>query len=304
MFRICNLLLPIDYSTRCLDAADSVRLLGSGTPVNVTVLHATDERAQRRADEEVIRAFSDRLAGLDVAFREVAGDPGEQIIEYTRSHPTDLIVMPTRRRGALRKFLRGSVTDKVLRGANCPVWTGVTNERALARQARIAKVACAVDLGPTSSDVLQWASDFARSQGARLTVIHASSQLVPRTGVVHDPEWREHVSGILRKELAEVAASAGAKADVMLVPGATDAAVSAAAERASADVLVIGRTPGGFPRWFRSNADGIIRQARCAVISVGSMAPRGETEARVPDAVSRPHQRYEEEIAATTAGLR
>jgi nucleotide-binding universal stress UspA family protein len=272
--------------------------------VNVTVLHATDERAQRRADEEVIRAFSDRLAGLDVAFREVAGDPAEQIIEYTRSHPTDLIVMPIRGGGALRKLLRGSVTDKVLRGANCPVWTGVTIGRALPRQTRIAKVACAVDLGPTTADVLQWASDFARSQGARLTVIHASSQLVPRIGVVHDPEWREHVARVMRKELAEVAASAGSKAEIMLVPGEPDAAVSAAAERSSADVLVIGRTPGGFSRWFGSNADGIIRQARCAVISVGSMAPRGETETRLPDAVSQPDQRYEEEIVATTAGLR
>src|SRR5512138_1900287 len=95
MLTLRDLLLPVDYSTRCLDAADCVRLLGSRAPVKVTILHVTDVRAQRRADEEVIRAFSDRLAGFDVQFREVAGDAAKEIIEYSRFHATDLIVMPT-----------------------------------------------------------------------------------------------------------------------------------------------------------------------------------------------------------------
>lgn len=84
MLKLRNLLLPVDYSTRCLDAADCARLLGSRSPVKVTILHVTDARARRRANEEVIRAFSDRMAGLDVQFHEVPGGPAEEIIEHSR----------------------------------------------------------------------------------------------------------------------------------------------------------------------------------------------------------------------------
>ena len=302
MFRLRNLLLPVDYSTRSLAAADAVRLLGSDASVKVTVLHATDETAQRRANEELISEFSNRLAGFDVAFREVAGDPAERIIEYSRSSPTDLIVMPTRRRGPLPRFLQGSITDKVLRGVECPVWTGVEAERASPKQAGITRVACGVDLGPKTADVLRWAGDFAQSQGARLTVIHASSQLVPTVGVVHDPEWRGHVSRIMRAELVELAANAGVKAEIVLAPGEPVAAVAEAAERWGADVLVIGRTPKGFSRWLRSAGYGIIRHAPCAVISVDRVAYRQDAPARLAVGMDRPAERYDDEVATTSTG--
>jgi hypothetical protein len=82
----------------------------------------------------------------------------------------------------------------------------------------------------------------------------------------------------------------------MLVPGEPDAAVSGAAKRSGADVLVIGRTPDRFSWRIRSNAYGIIRRAPCAVVSVDSVASHGLAEARL-DAVSRPEQREEEEAA-------
>ena len=72
MLRLKKLLLPIDYSARCLGAADAVRVLATRSPVEVSVLHVTDERAQRRADQKVISAFSERLAGFDVRFCELS----------------------------------------------------------------------------------------------------------------------------------------------------------------------------------------------------------------------------------------
>lgn len=66
MSQISKLLLPVDYSARCLAAAECVRALATSSAVEVTVLHVTDERAQRWADEEVVRAFGDRLTGFDV----------------------------------------------------------------------------------------------------------------------------------------------------------------------------------------------------------------------------------------------
>lgn len=188
MLRLKKLLLPIDYSARCLSAADAVRVLATRSAVEVSVLHVTDERAQRIADEEVIRAFSERLAGFDVRFCELSGDPAQRIIDYSRSHGTDLIIMPARKAGSLSRLLHGSVTSKVLRGVACPVWTGPVTDQWFAKRSQITTVACGIDLGPQSGNVVRWAAAFATRFDARLTIIHASAQLAPVVGVVHDPE--------------------------------------------------------------------------------------------------------------------
>lgn len=49
------------------------------------------------------------------------GLAAETIIEYTRDHPIDLIVMATHGRSGLKRWVYGSVADKVLRGAPVPV---------------------------------------------------------------------------------------------------------------------------------------------------------------------------------------
>lgn len=49
------------------------------------------------------------------------GQPGETIINYAHEHAVDLIVMATHGRSGLKRWVYGSVADKVLRGADLPV---------------------------------------------------------------------------------------------------------------------------------------------------------------------------------------
>ena len=49
------------------------------------------------------------------------GPPGDKIIEYARQHPIDLIVMATHGRSGLKRWVFGSVAEKVLRGTHLPV---------------------------------------------------------------------------------------------------------------------------------------------------------------------------------------
>lgn len=268
MLKLKKVLLPVDYSVRCLSAADCVRALAARMAVEVTVLHVRDTQAQRRADEEVIGAFSDRLAGIAVHFSEVAGDPAQQIIEYARSCQTELIVMPTRAHGAVRRLLLGSVTTRVLRGVHCPVWTGSFNRQVFGAWPQITTVICGVDLGPRSVAVLRWASELADSFCAKLIVIHANTQLTPARGVVHDPEWRARVAVVLRAQLFELLANAGVEAEIRLTAGAPAAALSGSAERLGADLLVIGRGRKGLLGRLRSSAFGIIRRSPCGVVSI------------------------------------
>src|SRR5262249_7953655 len=53
----------------------------------------------------------------------VEGDPGREILRAARETGADLIVMGTHGRTGLTRLLTGSVAEKVLRKAPCPVLT-------------------------------------------------------------------------------------------------------------------------------------------------------------------------------------
>ena len=61
--------------------------------------------------------------GRDVSITLVgrSGDPAGEIIRYAASHSIDLIVMGTHGRTGFTRVLLGSVVERVLRGAPCPV---------------------------------------------------------------------------------------------------------------------------------------------------------------------------------------
>jgi nucleotide-binding universal stress UspA family protein len=52
------------------------------------------------------------------------GDPAHQILEYLNEQPAiDLVVMATAGRGGVARLMMGSVADRIVRAAPCPVLT-------------------------------------------------------------------------------------------------------------------------------------------------------------------------------------
>jgi nucleotide-binding universal stress UspA family protein len=78
---------------------------------------------------ETLRHVTDRLTAADrtalhaVGMLEVSDSPAEEIVRYARTHQIDLIVMGTHGRGAMAQLLVGSVAERVVRTAPCPVLT-------------------------------------------------------------------------------------------------------------------------------------------------------------------------------------
>jgi nucleotide-binding universal stress UspA family protein len=62
-------------------------------------------------------------AGVRATAVIVAGDPSSQIVRTARSTRANLIVMGTHGRRGLSKFLLGSVAERVIATAPCPVLT-------------------------------------------------------------------------------------------------------------------------------------------------------------------------------------
>lgn len=68
--------------------------------------------------EKMIKPYRD--LGLKIHVRETAGDPAVEIIEEAQKGDYDLIIMKTHGMEAKKRFLLGSVTDKVVHHTNIP----------------------------------------------------------------------------------------------------------------------------------------------------------------------------------------
>ncbi len=65
-----------------------------------------------------------KKAGVgDLTYKVLMGDVGEKIVDYASEIEADLIVMGTHGYKGLEKIMFGSVADKVVRSASCPVTT-------------------------------------------------------------------------------------------------------------------------------------------------------------------------------------
>ena len=287
---LAKILVPVDFSERCLGAARYAEALSGRFQSEIALLHVLEpmryefstlefggtvmnDLLANRAEQaqQQLQAFlAEELAGAHVKRVLLDGDPAQKIVRYAQSEHSDVIAMSTHGYGPFRRFILGSVTAKVLHDADCPVLTGVHMEQVPAAEAiAFRTVMCAVDLGPQSRRALEWASRMAAEFGARLVALHAVPCVEVRPGECFDREATERLAGTAREQLEELAEGLAPNAEVVVEGGDPPKAVCRAAERAHADLLVIGRgsAAGIFGR-LRTNAYAIIRQSPCPVVSV------------------------------------
>lgn len=81
------------------------------------VFSASEAEVTRLLADAAARAGSD----VPVTVSEAGGDPAEEILRYAMRHPIDLIVVGTHGRTGASRLLLGSVAERVMRGARCPV---------------------------------------------------------------------------------------------------------------------------------------------------------------------------------------
>ncbi len=136
---LARILLPTDFSDTAGLALDYARELAARFGADVHLLHVVpDLKAQywtvevesvisdlvetRKADaERDLGALS--LDGVETVRTVRVGDPFVEIVRYVADNAIDLVVMGTHGRGPVEHLLLGSVAEKVVRKASCPVLT-------------------------------------------------------------------------------------------------------------------------------------------------------------------------------------
>ncbi len=101
-----------------------------GERAEETVRQSADAEAQRILQEVADAA---REVAVAVEVRTSTGVPFDEIVQVAKTLPADLIVIGTHGRTGLAHVLVGSVAERVVRHAPCPVLTVRPEERDLAR---------------------------------------------------------------------------------------------------------------------------------------------------------------------------
>ena len=228
------------------------------------------ERAREALAEDVRGAVE--LAGVQVEVAE--GSIVGEILRVARERAADAIVMGTHGLSGVDRLVLGSVTEKVVRKASCPVLV-VPPAAGAPRLERV--IVCGIDRAEASVRALELAGARAAEQGARLVVVHAFEDFS-----AEDPRFAHHFNSdacwhaaepeiraaysamlpqdVLRSGTAELVVQRGRPYRVLL-----DTATAR-----SADLIVLGAAGWNPP--YGSTTAHVLRAAKCPVlvIPVGS----------------------------------
>jgi nucleotide-binding universal stress UspA family protein len=83
-------------------------------------LGAMREHGERMLSEQVVAM---RAAGIDADWRLAEGSVADKVVELAVQEEADLIVIATHGRSGFKRFFLGSVADRVVHHATCPVLT-------------------------------------------------------------------------------------------------------------------------------------------------------------------------------------
>ncbi len=132
-----DVVVPIDFSDESFAANDTaLDLVKTPESVHVVQVHPehsatepgvvwgeVDDASRMDHAEDALRAQlkseSDTYNQIDVAV--AIGDPGHEIADYASNVGADIIVLPCHGRTGLKRLLIGSVAERVVRLAHCPV---------------------------------------------------------------------------------------------------------------------------------------------------------------------------------------
>jgi nucleotide-binding universal stress UspA family protein len=292
-----KILCPVDLSdlsVRTLAYAGAVakwydghltvlHVVPSFTPMEVTtglepisLVYATprDEVLEQLRQTVVAAGLGAGTVSLTAAEGEVAATVVNQAVEMR----TDLLVMGTHGRSGFDRFFLGSVAEKVLRKAPCPVLTVPPHAPATPPlDVALRTVLCPVDFSPAALQAFGFALDLARRADASVVLVHVIEFLAEEEplGNAHFnvPEIRTYLLEDGRQRLDGLATGApplprGVR--TVVVPGRAHHEILRIAANEHADVIVMGAQgrSGAALALFGSTTQQVVRGAGCPVLTV------------------------------------
>lgn len=301
--RLTRLLVPLDFSPASQKALDyALALAGRCGSASLHLMHVVEPRPECFGgemgpvwlpDEDLAASCEHQLAalaqqsalpGVPISSAVHLGRPAAGIIAVAKESQADLVVIATHGRTGLKHLLLGSVAERVVREAPCPVLVVREREHEFIglsgygpAPVRLHQILVPTDFSPASAETLRYAVEFARQLGARITLCHS----VHLSGVFPTPEIPDSPSQVLLDSLRDSArdrlkdlqrlsipAELAGSAEVRIGPPAAEIPELA---RSGGYDLILCATRGftGLKHLFLGGtAEAIVRHAPCPVLVV------------------------------------
>lgn len=200
------------------------------------------------------------------------GDLWSNLAAVIEANQIDLIVMGTRGRTGIGKFLLGSVAEEIFRQAPCPVLTvGPYAVSEPEQGGEFTHILFATDFSPESVAAAPYAISLAQECQAYLTLLHVIEE--PKAGdLVRPPELVASSEQLLRK-LVPPEAELWCVPEYAIERGKAAQKILEVAAHSKAGLIVLGvRRPSGVPGAAThlpiATAHKVVSDAACPVLTV------------------------------------
>jgi len=293
---ITRILCPVDLSDASQPAIEHAVVMARWYKAAITALHVTNPivipstdfavvgygPSVALTDDEIAEARQ-RVMDSFSAWQPIAvdvlidtGHPAIRILERAAALPADLIVIGTHGHGGFERLVLGSVTEKILRKATCPVMT-VPPRAHTTSQLPFKRLLCPVDFSSSSLAALEYAFSLAKEGDAELTILHVFEWLPDGEPLTNRhfavPEYRreiEHEYGEKLQALAPDSAGTWCRPTTRIAHGKAYREILTAASQDGVDLIVMGVHGGNAldAMLFGSTTNQVVRRATCPVLTL------------------------------------
>jgi nucleotide-binding universal stress UspA family protein len=299
MIEIKQILCPIDFSDHSRHAFDHAAAIARWYESTITLLYvhpvvplaavapgapAFPPLVVTQADMDQVRESMERFveeetgSRVSVRYQISEGSAAPEILYQADGLPADLIVLGTHGRSGFERLVLGSVAEKVLRRAGCPVLTVPPRAPDAVPAALFRNILCATDFSDSATLALNYAMSIAQEADARLTVVHVAE--IPSDGEGElfsgSDALRQYavVTQAQRTALLQAAVPDAVRAyctvDTVLAKGRPYREILRIAEERKTDLIVIGVHGRDVVdrMLFGSTTQHVVRQATCPVLTL------------------------------------
>lgn len=223
------ILVPIDFSRPSLEALPWAKFLARTTGAAIHLVHVhgleyplpmnvVPPDVRRRAEiEKRLRRYLEkfgaryRLTAHGLRCHVRMGNAFNEICSLAREIEADLIVASTHGHTGWKHVMLGSVAERIVRHAPCPVLIARRDETTRAERAGVKKLVVPFDFSPAAAAGLAYAVKFARRYGSSLVLLHVVTPdrfVVPQGALVYaTPELKQRAVDDARARLKKFAAT-------------------------------------------------------------------------------------------------
>ena len=293
-----KILVPLDGSATAEAVLPYVEAFAAGFKIPVQLLsvidigamttHLAPERVRHleniiAGEEEKCASYLDNVAKIfshsAADCRIVRGTPAEIVLESTQDERDTLIAMATHGRSGAKRWLLGSVAEKVLRGTTNPLFLVRAAAAKTSPQKIINSIVVPLDGSPLAEQILPTVCRWARALDVEVTLVRAfefptaayvSSEIyLPDYDQFREEARREAAAYLKEKEVGLVAEGVRTVSILTLEGQAADEIINYAQSAPGAVIAMSTHGRSGVQRWLLGSVtEKVVRHAGDPVLVV------------------------------------